>query len=417
MDVDDVLSIGERARKIRKRRGLSLDVAGGLAGISGPYLSMLERGLRGFNRRGLIEDLANALGCSVADLTGQPYLAPDRATAEGRVALSGISLALNDFGPDEVPDVTPRPLDELVAWADSANEHRDQAQFSLAGRDLGTLLTELQAHALTAGPADRAHAFTALVQSCILAGDVAKALAGNIDLSVSAARRGYDMACRHGDPGLIGFSRWWWSLPLMWLNARGRASRVLTAGIDELGPSVHLRSEDTLAAEMLGMMHLAQAQRAARDKQHDDAHAHLAEAGAIAARIGECNGMRMHFGPTNIALWRLAVGIELDEGGRAYELATRTPPDVAVLNSKCRASALYFDLARALVQDGPHRDVEAIRHLDTADRLAPVRIRNDPIARDLVVTLDRRARRRVWELDSLRHRFGVGGQGPRSVNN
>jgi hypothetical protein len=31
---------------------------------------MLERGLRGFNRRGLIEDLAEALGCSVADLTG-----------------------------------------------------------------------------------------------------------------------------------------------------------------------------------------------------------------------------------------------------------------------------------------------------------------------------------------------------------
>jgi hypothetical protein len=45
----------------------------------------------------------------------------------------GISLALNDFGPDEVPDVTPRPLDELVAWVDSANEHRDQARFPLVG--------------------------------------------------------------------------------------------------------------------------------------------------------------------------------------------------------------------------------------------------------------------------------------------
>jgi hypothetical protein len=46
--------------------------------------------------------------------------------------------------------------------------------------------------------------------------------------------------------------------------------------------------------------------------------------------------------------------------------------------------------------------------LDTADRLAPVRIRHDPIARDLVVTLDRRIPRRVWELDSLRNRFGLG---------
>jgi hypothetical protein len=254
------------------------------------------------------------------------------------------------------------------------------------------------------------------VQSCIVAGDVANRIAGNVDLSVSAARRGYDMACRYGDPGLIGFARWCWALQLMWLTARGRASRLLTVGIDELASTARLRSEDTLPAEMLGMMHLVQAQRAARDKQHEDAHSHLSEAEEIAVRIGECNGLRMHFGPTNCAVWQLAVGIELGEGGRAYELATRMPLDVDALNSRERSAALYFDLSRALVQDGAHRDAEAIRHLDTADRLAPVRIRNDPIARDLVITLDRRARRQVWELDSLRNRFGVGGQGPRSVN-
>ena len=47
----------------------------------------------------------------------------------------------------------------------------------------------------------------------------------------------------------------------------------------------------------------------------------------------------------------------------------------------------------------------------------PVVVRNDPMARDLVLTLDRRAKRRVWELDSLRNRFGIGGQGPHSVDN
>ncbi|MGH3999285.1 MAG: helix-turn-helix domain-containing protein, partial [Pseudonocardiaceae bacterium] len=121
MNAEDARAIGARARMIRRRRGLSLDVVAGLAGITKTYLSMLELGQRGFNRRGLIEDLAEALSCSVADLTGQPYLAPDRATAEGRAALPGISLALNDFGPDDVPDITPRSLDALVAWANSAN--------------------------------------------------------------------------------------------------------------------------------------------------------------------------------------------------------------------------------------------------------------------------------------------------------
>lgn len=413
-DAGEASAIGGRARMIRRRRGLSLEVVAGLAGISKQYLSALEHGQRGFNRRGLIEDLANALGCSVGDLTGQPYLAPDRATVEGRAALPGISLALNDYGPDEVPDLTPRPLDELLVWAGRANEHRDHGRFSLAGRDLGTLLAELQAHALTAGSADQPRAFKALVLACIVAGDVANRIAGNIDLSVTAARRGYDMACRHGDPALIGFTRWCWALQLIWLTARGRASRVLTAGISELGPSVRLRIEDTLPAEMLGFLHLSTAQCAARDHRHDDARVHLDEAAAIAARIGEHNGLRMHFGPTNVAVWRLGIGVELGEGGRAYELATSMPLDVAALNSKERSSALHFDLARALVQDGARRDAEAIRHLDTADRLAPTRIRNDPIARDLVVMLDRRARRRVWELDSLRNRFGVGRQGQQS---
>ncbi len=69
------------------------------------------------------------------------------------------------------------------------------------------------------------------------------------------------------------------------------------------------------------------------------------------------------------------------------------------------------------MQDGPDRHAEVIRHLDTADRLAPQRTRRHPIARDLVIDLDRRARRRVWELDSLCNRFGLGGPGSQRVNN
>ncbi len=130
----------------------------------------------------------------------------------------------------------------------------------------------------------------------------------------------------------------------------------------------------------------------------------------IAGRIGECTGMGRHFGPTNVRLHQLGIGVELGEGGRAYAEITRTPLDVDALGSRERSSEMHLDLARALVQDGPDRDAEAIRHLDTADRLAPQRIRMNPVARDLVIDLDRRARRRVWELDSLCNRFGLGKQ-------
>ena len=406
VDVESI-EIGRRARQVRRRRGLSLNVVAGLAGFTKGYLSMLELGQRGFNRRGLVEDLAGALGCSVSDLTGQPYLPVDRDTAEALSAVPGIQVALHNYGPDDVPDVRPRSLDELVAWAQTADGHRDQARFSLAGRELGTLITELQAHALTAGSADRPRAFAALVTACIVAAQVAKSV-GNIDLAVTAATRGYGLARSHDDPGLLGFTCYSRGLQLTWLGARTRATAMLTDGIDQVTPAVRLSAEDTLSAEMLGMMHLTQALTAAHEKRSDDAHDHFAEATQLATRLGERNGMGRHFGPTNVALWQLGAGIELGKGVRAYEDLTRAQLDVPALGSRERCGALHFDAARALIQDGPDRHAEAIRHLDTADRLAPQRVRMNPIARDLVIDLDRRARRRVWELDSLCNRFGVG---------
>src|ERR1700754_3386648 len=98
-------AIGQRARTIRRRRGLSLDTAAGLAGITKGYLSRLERGERSFTRRGLLEDLAAALGCSVADLTGQPYLAPDQQTAEAAAAIPALNLVFYDATLDDVPDI------------------------------------------------------------------------------------------------------------------------------------------------------------------------------------------------------------------------------------------------------------------------------------------------------------------------
>jgi hypothetical protein len=69
--------------------------------------------------------------------------------------VAGIQVALYNYRPDDVPDVRPRSLDELVAWAQTANDHRDQSRLSLAGQDIGTLITELQVHALTVGSPDR----------------------------------------------------------------------------------------------------------------------------------------------------------------------------------------------------------------------------------------------------------------------
>ena len=155
MEADDAPTIGARVRKIRTRRGLSLDVAAGLAGITKSYLGMLEHGQRGFNRRGLIEDLAQALGCSVADLTGQPYLPPDRESARAKTVITQIERGLNEATLDDVPDLRPRPLDALDGWARSAMELRDTASYRSSGEGIDTALIELQVHLATSDGHER----------------------------------------------------------------------------------------------------------------------------------------------------------------------------------------------------------------------------------------------------------------------
>lgn len=168
MTTDEPGEIGSRARRIRRRRGLSLDAVAGLSGISKGYLSRLENGERNFTRRGLIENLAAALGCSPADLTGSPVVASDERAAAAESAIPAVSASLHDSTLDDVPDVAPRELATLVELADRANSDADNVRYDgVADAVLGDLITEL--HVLAAiGPADdRRRALEALVVACL----------------------------------------------------------------------------------------------------------------------------------------------------------------------------------------------------------------------------------------------------------
>jgi transcriptional regulator with XRE-family HTH domain len=407
--------IGHRARTIRRRRGLSLDVAAGLAGISKGYLSMLERGQRRFERRGLLEDLAGALGCSVADLTGQPYLPPDRESAHAKRVVTHVERGLGEATVDDVPDLRPRPLPQLAEWVAAAAERRDTARYGLSGDGIDAALIELQVHVATGTGRARQQAAELLAHASYHAFVLATTF-GYLHLAQQAASRAGEAAALTGRAELEAFAMFARAPSVARTGGRDRAARMLDRGITDAEPLTAMRDSDTVGAEMFGLLHLMGAHFAARAHDSDGAHEHLDEAARVAALTGECNGYRQHFGPTNVQVWRVAIGTELAEGPAVAERVEREPIDLGILASNDRIAALNFDLARAWAQADGSRDTEATRHLDTADRVAPGRIRNDPIARELVATLDRRARRRVWELDSLRNRFGIG-TGSRSVNN
>jgi transcriptional regulator with XRE-family HTH domain len=382
--------IGARVRYFRNKKGLDLEVAAGLAGISKSYLARLERGERGFNRRGLLEALALALGCSVADLIG-----PD-----------------SDPGQQLVANMPTRPVPELVAAARLANERRMEAGRYEELTGLGPLLTELQvAVATTTNGAERARALAALVETSMVAEDVANTF-GHPTLAVLAAERGQGAAERLGNPALIGFAGWTRARALWTVGAHRRAVTGVIAVIDDLA-GVDPTGTDTLAAEAYGFAHLRRGLFAARMGQANTAHDHFGEAGRIASLTGERNSLRQHFGPSNVAIWRLRIDVELQEAGKAYERATAASIDPARLGAN-RTTDLHLDLARALAQEGGRRDVDAIRHLDLADRHAPQRIRHLAMALDLFAELDRRAPRKSWQLESLRSRFGLSGKRARS---
>ncbi|GAB3479417.1 helix-turn-helix domain-containing protein [Amycolatopsis cihanbeyliensis] len=395
--------IGQRVRAIRRRRGLSLDTAAGLAGISKAYLSLLERGERRFERRGLLEDLANALGCAVIDLTGQPYLPGDRVSAEALATLPPISVALYDATLEDVPDVPARPVEQLARLARVSNEHSANSLYSLAGYDLGDLLTELHVHAVTGEPDTRRAALAALVEACFVAAGNARSL-GNYDLAVTAARRAQDAARRLDDPALSAFAAMTGTGALSRLGARHRAQRVASTALAEV-EYVDPEAKYTGPAEAAGMLHLSSAQMAAKDHDADRAATHLQAAAELAERTGERNALQFTFGPANVQAWSLSVAVELGQGTERAETIARTPGYDANLVTADRKAALHFDLARAYAQAEGARDGDAVRHLDLADRIAPQRIRHDPVSRELLAELDTRVKRRSWELESLKHRL------------
>lgn len=399
-------AIGQRVHKVRRRRGLSLETAAGLAGIHKSFLSRLENGQRAFTRRGLLEDLASALSCSVADLTGQPYLTPDAQTARATAAIPELSLAFFDADLDDVPDIRTRPLSTLVSAARAANVHADNVQYDLAARGLAPLITELQVIAATGDADDRRAALAALTEACIVAYGLARTT-GHTELAVTAARRGVDAARRVERADLVGLATMCRSVALMRLGARRTASVAAREALTDLSTRPGPSEKDTRVAEATGMLHLTAAMVAARDEDKGAVDTHLSEARSLAEHTGERNHLHFHFGQANVSAWELSLRVESGEGPEAAERYQRKPVDLSVFGSRDREAAVHFDLARAWAQAEGARDDEVLRSLDMADRIAPIRTRNDPIARDLVLGVGRRAKRRLWELNSLKNRLGV----------
>jgi transcriptional regulator with XRE-family HTH domain len=92
-------TIGARIKYWRMRRGGMMQaVLAGLAGVSQSYISQVEAGRLGAERRATLVAIAKALRVTVADLVGQPGDSTDPLKADATGAVPAIWAALVEIG-------------------------------------------------------------------------------------------------------------------------------------------------------------------------------------------------------------------------------------------------------------------------------------------------------------------------------
>jgi transcriptional regulator with XRE-family HTH domain len=393
--------IGPRVREYRTKQGMSLDDLARATGLSKSFLSRAERGERRLDRRTQLDALADALGVSVANLTGQPYSPGKQRDAKAHAAVPGVRVALMDteYGQrPELPEVeSVRPIAVLEREVWRVERLCEESDYVAFGDLLPALLLEL--HAAAADPVGevRAAAARLLTRACQSAFYLLKDL-GYHDLAWIAADRASEAAGASELPELLGLSMFLRSHALRAVGARHRALATARRAADALQGD----ADDGPVGEVYGMLHLTSALSSIANGRTDEATAHLDEASEIASRTGDGNAYGLHFGPTNVGIWRVAIAVEAGEGGKVMELAR----DVAIdkMPSRGRRAAFWSDVGRGLARE-PGRHTEAQGILRRAESLAPLQVRANPYVRETVADLRNRYGGR--ELREMARRMGL----------
>lgn len=383
--------VGVRIRRFRRARGLSLDQAAGLAGISKSYLSRLERGERSVDSRALLYRMAAALEVSVTDLTGQPYVPRDRQHAEAHRGVSGIRLALLD------PSGSVQPEPQVAAAIDSLADLMAACDLEAQGRLIPDLLRQAQLYAQESNSPLWHRRAVAVAHTAVF---FLRNL-GELDLAVIAGERMGAAALASGDPATIGWASYTRAHSLAPAGAVRRAVDLAVGGADTTTGADH----EQLAARGSCLLVAASSNAALGD--YDTAREQITAADSLAAALEVPTLVAAHtsFSDWNAVMHR--VTIEVDAGNPAAALDAARGLMSRSIDQRERMSYFWVDIGRAYSLLDRHR--EAIDAFRRAERAAPLRVRLSPVVRDSVRELMDRAYRRAGgvELRGLAERCGV----------
>ncbi|MCP2337948.1 helix-turn-helix domain-containing protein [Actinomadura rupiterrae] len=375
-------SIGDRIRFYRQSSRKTQAVVAGLAGISEDYLSQLERGLKTPSVT-LLHALSRILLVPTSALLGEPGSGP--VASARSVAASELHTALMTRRPgtDE-----PRPLAELrgrvdAAWASWQGSAR---RYSETGPLLPALIRDVEA-AVWARPHERRRASEVAADLYFLLRTYTKRI-GRTDLALLVADRGLRAAEDADDPLRIAAAQWNVGQVLLTVNEAEAAEDIAAHAVEQLDDEKHTTEEMPRVA-LQGALWLVTTIAAVRAGDGWTARDRLRErAQPAASRVGEGNVFWTVFGPTNVGLHAVSIEMETGETSQALHLADRI--DLARCPSVERRATFSMELARCYEQR--REDHAVLLHLLEVERAAPEDMCHNPLVRDLVQGLLRRAR-------------------------
>ncbi|MEV5353116.1 helix-turn-helix domain-containing protein [Streptomyces sp. NPDC052693] len=378
------LPIGDRIRHYRG--GRRQDAVAGLVGISPDYLSQIERGLK-VPSLPILYALARELGVPTAALLSEQPLAEEE-TAD--TAEAAVGRALLGYGP--VLSAPPVPSDALRDRVETAWKSWQTAgdRFTRAAETLPGLVTDVEhaARAARAGTdaAERRAVLRAAADLyCLLRSYLRRT--GRVDLATIAADRAMRAAEDADDPLRIAAAQWNLGHVLLAANQPAEAGELALRAAEQVAAA---RMPEVEQAAMGGALQLVAVVGSARRRRWWEARERLTQHAAPAARkVPDASNISWTvFGPTNVALHALSIDMEAGEAGEA--LHTADAIDTTGMPSLERE--FTFGLEVAACHSQRRDDAAALLALTGLEAIAPEDLARTPLARQLVLTVIRRAR-------------------------
>jgi transcriptional regulator with XRE-family HTH domain len=373
-------ALGRKIAAERRRRGLSQPELARLLGRSVAWVSQVERGVRKVDRMSVLETVAIALEIPLYELAAEaPVVAAVTEEPPGagglRLVLSG-AYALRAM----LDGRRPPALSTLRTKSRKAWELTHAGRYTELADLLRGLVPDLETAARALPDAQRAEVFelmAATYQAC----SAALAELGEPEAAWIAADRAMTAAERAGNPMLVAAGAF--RLVFVFLAARhyDQAEETARTAAEALQPRADQGEPEAMS--LWGALTLQRAVIASHVNDPDAAYEHLERAGQVAGRLGEGrNDYNTEFGPANVGLYEIAVGVELGDAGRALRAAAAV--DTTGLSAERRARML-IDVARAHAQ---RRQVtEAVAALRQAEEITPEQVRGHELVRQLVSDL------------------------------